>query len=335
MARFHFDLRHSSSGESRGIRLLDDESGACADIAVRGATLLALRLAVGDEPVEVVDGYEDEDEFANLTGARSAILAPFSNRLAAGRYRFDGVDYVLEPSGSDGNALHGLVNDVNWRLVSASAEEGAAAVDLRTTALRAGDFPGYPFSIDLRVQFRLTSSRLDLTLTADNTGRRDAPLGLGWHPYLKPPSGDPGQCRLTLPHRCAIATDAQLIPLPGPSAYVDVDGGPMDFTRGGREVGKAVLDTCFVSRADAPRGWIRSTLDDPRAGIRFVLAQQSGAIHVFTGDTLPNRARHAVAIEPTEFMPDAFNRPELAEAVRLRAGERRVFRAGIGTVDLQ
>ncbi|HJP99908.1 MAG TPA: aldose epimerase, partial [Rhodanobacteraceae bacterium] len=57
--------------------------------------------------------------------------------------------------------------------------------------------------------------------------------------------------------------------------------------------------------------------------------QERGATHAFTGDTLQQGARTAVAIEPMECMADAFNRPEWADALRLGPGAGRVFRCGI------
>jgi aldose 1-epimerase len=57
--------------------------------------------------------------------------------------------------------------------------------------------------------------------------------------------------------------------------------------------------------------------------------QERGLMHVFTGDTLARRPRGALALEPVEFMTNAFNRPECREALALAPGAERSFRFGV------
>jgi aldose 1-epimerase len=49
--------------------------------------------------------------------------------------------------------------------------------------------PGYPFSLELRVEYRLGADGLTVHTTAENAGDRPCPFGAGHHPYLKAPTG--------------------------------------------------------------------------------------------------------------------------------------------------
>src|SRR5439155_13608650 len=92
--------------------------------------------AVGDRPV--LDPYPID---SMCDGGHGAPLIPWPNRLAGGRYRFDGRDYQLPLSEPDkGNAIHGLLRWRSWRAVERSADRVAMGTTLRPRA-------GYPFAL--------------------------------------------------------------------------------------------------------------------------------------------------------------------------------------------
>ena len=62
----------------------------------------------------VIDGYP----LAEMAkSARGAVLMPWPNRLAEGRYEFDGVAYHV-PIDEPPHAMHGLVRWASWRPVA-------------------------------------------------------------------------------------------------------------------------------------------------------------------------------------------------------------------------
>lgn len=309
------------------VRLGDLHTGISAEIALRGATLLSLIVSVEGNLVNVIGGYQSPDEFETLTGARSAILAPFSNRIEGGQYRFDGKQYTLQQRDEDDNAIHGFVTACEWRISHSSADDDHAKVVLTTDEINARRHPEYPFNIHLEATFSLTPEGLTVTLEAQNVGNSDAPFGCGWHPYLLPPSGNIDECLLSLPHRCAIAVDNRLIPLPGEQAYVKLSGEIDDFHTTEKVIGRQNLDQCYTGPKVGE--WLRSWLYDPSSDVRIEMQQERGTVHIYTAHNLPTRQREGLAVEPAEFIPNAFNRPELAEDVCLAAGERRVFRSRI------
>ncbi|TBW58112.1 hypothetical protein EZI54_04450 [Marinobacter halodurans] len=306
------------------------DGDARAEIALRGATLLSLTLPTAQGPESVLGGYNDPADFTALTGARSAILAPYSNRLAGGQYTFDGVTHAFARRDNDGNSLHGLVMDAAWHPTQETADEDRAVLELATDQLLAGDAPGYPFQLALKARFTLSRDGLRLDLIATNQGAVSAPVGLGWHPYLETRGRDIRDAHLTLPCHQGVVTDERLIPLPGADGVTDLTGTASDFSGDGRSINNQAIDRCFVG---APReDWLYSRLHDPATRLTLELAQSHGVVQVYTGHSLPHRQYDGLAIEPNEFMPDAFNRPELANAIRLGPGRERTLSSHIRIV---
>ncbi|MEQ5837550.1 hypothetical protein [Marinobacter sp. NFXS9] len=307
--------------------LASADGSARAKIALRGATLLSLTLPTAQGPEPVLGGYNDPADFAALTGARSAILAPYSNRLAGGQYTFDGVTHAFARRDKDGNSLHGLVMDAAWYPVRETADDKSAILELATDQLLAGDAPGYPFKLALKTRFTLSRDGLRLDLIATNQGAVSAPVGLGWHPYLETRGRDIRDAHLTLPYHQSVVTDERLIPLPGAASVADLTGTESDFSGEGQNINGQAIDCCFVGMPQP--GWISSRLHDPATHLTLELAQSHGVVQVYTGHSLPHRQYDGLAIEPNEFMPDAFNRPELANAIRLAPGRERTLSAQI------
>ncbi|MBV8463016.1 MAG: hypothetical protein JO368_06970, partial [Acidimicrobiales bacterium] len=106
-----------------------------------GATLRSY--TVDEAPV--IDGFGAE-EWSH--SGRGQVLAPWPNRLGDGRYCFEGSDAQAALDEVErGNAIHGLVRWVPWRMTSCAQNRVAMACDLRPS-------PGYPFSLRLTVEYR-------------------------------------------------------------------------------------------------------------------------------------------------------------------------------------
>jgi galactose mutarotase-like enzyme len=57
--------------------------------------------------------------------------------------------------------------------------------------------------------------------------------------------------------------------------------------------------------------------------------QQGGVTLVYSGDQLTSRKRHSIAIEPMQYITNAFNRKELKEKVLIKPGEKSIFNFGV------
>ena len=124
---------------------------------------------------DVIDGY-GVDEMA--TGGRGQMLIPWPNRLQDGSYEFDGRRHQLPLTESEhSNAIHGLVRWVAWHAREHEPHRVVLGHVLHPQ-------PGYPFSLDLQIEYELSASGLTVRTTATNIGAATCPYGSGAHPYL-------------------------------------------------------------------------------------------------------------------------------------------------------
>jgi len=311
------------------VAVLDDSArGRRVRIARRGACVLGIEASVRGQPVELADGHRDAAELAGRPGSRFAVLAPFANRVADARYRFDGASYDLMPgaTGSARASRHGFVRDADFVIGALDAGEHAASVLLAT---HIPSQPGYPFALDLAVRYALAADGLTLEATLRNVADRAAPAFVGWHPYFRLGNDALASWELNIPATCVIRTDADHIPLPGEAAYLPLAQAPaLDF-RQPRAVGPIELNHTYAALQARADGRARTWLRDPASGIGLAVWQERGVLLAYTGDTLERGARRSLALEPMETLPDAFNRPDCSEAIRLEPGAARSFRCGV------
>jgi len=292
-------------------------AGARAEIAEFGATLLSW--SVGG--VELIDGYATPSELQDQAGVRSGIMVPFSNRIPAGRYRFDGRDFDYETGGEA--VMHGMLREVEFEVIGVETDEGSASVHFTTSELRPGRYAGYPFAVDVAVDVTITARGVEFAITGTNVGDEAAPFGSGWHPYFRIGANPIEQLDLVIPARTRIVPGLGLIPLEGTEAFVPVEG-EWDFTHA-RPIGDQVIDMAFFDLETGDDGLVHTTLSDGTTILD--VWQERGGMHVFTADTVP-RPRKSFAMEPIEFVTNAANRPDQAQAIRLEPGASRTFRFG-------
>lgn len=220
---------------------------------------------------------------------RGWVLMPWPNRVGDGAYELSGRRLQLPLTEPErGNALHGLVGWVEWTL---------AHHDDTHASLRLALVPqtGYPFPLDLAVDYELTDAGLRVTLAATNAGGTAAPYGTGHHPYFTfdRPVDD---LTLRIPATTWCPMDER--GLAGPAQ--PVDGTAYDF-RAGRRIGDAVVDHPFGGLTDRA-----VTIGDPDGRtVTLTLDDGFGWVHVFTSDT-HDPPRRSLAVEPTTCPPDAF-----------------------------
>lgn len=268
------------SGEQHEI-VFGDQRAVITEV---GATLR--QYSAGDRAV--LDGFAADEV---CSGGRGQVLVPWPNRVRDGAYEFGGHRQQLALSEPDRHhAIHGLVRWVPWRPL----ERTAARISLGFT-LYPG--PGYPYLLDLSVEYSLGAEGLRATCRAENRGRESAPFGFGSHPYLKPRGALEGAL-LRLPARSYLEVDERLIPT---GRRLSVEGTPYDF-RSPRPVGATVLDICYAD-LDEPG------LEFDGLSLRWDVAHSF--VQLFTGDTLgADRRRQGLAAEPMSCPANAFNSGE-------------------------
>src|SRR5215813_8313487 len=131
------------------------------------------RYDVGDE--SVLDGYS----VVSLCGSgRGQLLAPWPNRIQDGSYEFEGKRHQLaldEPERQ--NAIHGLVRWSEWWVAEHGPERALLEHRLHPS-------PGYPFTLDIRIEYAVGEDGLTVWVEATNVGEEPCPYGFGAHPYL-------------------------------------------------------------------------------------------------------------------------------------------------------
>lgn len=237
-------------------------------------------------------------------GAHGAPLIPWPNRLADGRYSFDGADYqvaLTEPTKH--NAIHGFLR---WRTWTA-LERGDGRLVMGT---RLYPLTGYPFVLDVRIEYALAADGLTVTTTATNLGDRALPYGCGQHPYLAPGPSASGaeaasvdECTLQLDAATRIDTDdeRQL-----PTGTEPVHGTAFDF-RAPKRIGALEIDFAFTDliRDQDGRAWARLTGPDGRTAELWV-DESSPLLELYTADTLAApRRRKGLGTEPMTCPPNA------------------------------
>ena len=123
----------------------------------------------------MIDGF-GADEWSH--SGRGQVLAPWPNRLADGRYEFNGVRAQAaldEPERR--NAIHGLVRWMPWTLQTRHQNQLSLRLQLHPS-------PGYPFSLLLELEYHVGREGLTVTTRAQSLDEGPIPFGIGFHPYL-------------------------------------------------------------------------------------------------------------------------------------------------------
>lgn len=246
------------------------------------------------------DLVRSTDDAPALPNYRGAVLAPWPNRIADGRYDFGGQRHQLAINEVErGCALHGLVARQGWQPQAVSA----AAVTLGCVLWPQ---PGYPYALELAVTYALDErTGLSVRVTAHNIGKREAPYGVALHPYLVAGPGHVDDWWLRLPAGTVLRVDSErLLPI-GSKA---VDATTYDF-RASRQVRGTELDHCYtdVDFDGDGRATVELTAPDG-TGTQMSWDSRSPYVQVHTADSATGSLfRTGLAVEPMTCAPDAFN----------------------------
>lgn len=309
----HMSVQTQASHRPRsGEQFEISAAGYSAVIASVGATLRVLRHGERD----LVAPF-DADEVRPQ--ARGAVLAPWPNRVADGRYNFGGETHKLPLTEPErGNAIHGLVM---WQEFAPTDNSGAhmrlasdnSATHMRLTTDIVAQ-PGYPFQVRVTVDYHLDERGLTHTVTGENLGGQPAPWGAGFHPYLVAEPMDPGDpasspldsWTLSLPaSELLVASADRLLPLGREplSSYPEFD------FRAAQAIGDVAVDHAFTGLGDE-HGHTLVTLTNPEgSGVGMEWGPELPWVQLYTSDSRPGTPehRHALAVEPMTCPADAFN----------------------------
>jgi len=332
MKRFSFT--NGKFFEFETVTVTDSKTNNSIEVALRGANLLNYKIFKNGHYTNIIDGFTQRADFISGNGARNFIMAPYSNKINNCSYTFNGVTYKLDAENPGSNMRHGLVAKQNFEIYAVNFFEEFAELTFYTNILRKKNFAGYPFDVNVFVKYKFYGNSLTVEIAGQNIGNTPAPFGAGWHAYFKTCDNGIDHLQIKLDADKIVLVDNNAIPFKGEDAYSLLNDNPeIDFRSGvpaeKRIFGKNPVDVCFTELIKPVNGFYETVLTDSINNMELKIFQQSGVTYVFTGDSLRYKPRASVAIEPVEFMTDAFNRPECLDKLTLKPCETKSFIFGV------
>lgn len=209
-------------------------------------------------------------------------LVPYANRIADGRFTFEGRAVALPPRPPGGaHAIHGVGWRRAWRVEAAAPHRAEISLDHQPD-------DDWPFAFRAQQRFELEPTGLTLTLALTNTGAAAAPGGIGLHPFFP----DAATAALSFAAEGGWENDARLLPGRCSAALAE----PF---RSSCAVGELIIDNDLF-------GWdgVACVTWPRRPPLRLSADASLRHLRVFHP---PEGAFFAV--EPVSHMADAANRP--------------------------
>jgi aldose 1-epimerase len=274
------------------VSLSDQESGLALEVVpCAGAILNAARIG----GFNLVDGYLDKEDFKTrlLLGFRSAKLSPFVCRLHEAGYSWQGINYRLDKFLLNGSALHGILYDAPFEVVSEKQGEHECSVELNYHY--AGDHSGYPFPFNCTVTYTLSKGcTISITTQVSNPGSSSSaiPMADGWHPYFTL-GGTANDWWLQIASDQMLEYNEQLIPT---GRYIQ-NG---NFAEG-RLIGEMKLDNGFLLKENISPFCVLYNRENGLC-VRFLSHKNYPFLQLYIPDN-----RNSIAIENLSSAPDSFN----------------------------
>ena len=221
----------------------------------------------------------------NVLEMASFPLVPYANRIAEGRFAFNGQQYRLPLNfGAHPHSLHGHGWQMSWRVETMSRDRVTLAYE------HVPDAWGWSYAAEQT--FVMLEEGLQLTLAVTNKDTNPMPYSLGLHPYFP---RRPGSKVMAAVKEMWLADETMLpTDLAAATRLIDLN------------TGQRVADAPFVDNTFT--GWQgAAVITQPELGLEVSLtaSANSSFLHVF----IPEGADF-FCVEPTTAMPNAFNRPE-------------------------
>lgn len=287
---------------------------------------------------DIVLGYENIGRYIDNTGERflGAVVGPYANRIAKGRFTLDGAEYTL-PLNNNGQTLHGGLKGVDrvvWDVVSATDDK------LVLHYLHPDGQDGFPGNLDIEMTYSLTPDnefRIDYKATTD----KPTVVNMSNHPFFNLKGEGNGTVLdnvLTINASHTTPVDSVLIPT---GQIAPVEGTPFDF-REPHAIGERIgADNQQLRNGGGyDHNWVidrktesgieqAATVWEPASGRTIEVLSDQPGLQVYSGNFFdgksigkygkPQRYRESLALETQKF-PDSPNHDNFPSTV-LRPGE--------------
>lgn len=326
-------------GQTITLYQLSNGTGMTAEIINYGGIIRSLTAPDRDGVYEdVVLGYDTLAKYEADPAYFGALIGRYGNRIAAGKFELDGVEYTLAAN-NDPNHLHGGNRGFGKVVWEAFPEMTRNGPSLLLSYISPDGEEGYPGKLRVRVRYTLTY-KSELIIDYDARTSKATPINLTQHSYFNL-SGNAK--RDILGHQLQIAADyftpvdATQIPT---GELRPVEGTPFDFLTA-RAIGADIdaddeqirfgggYDHNWVIDPEAD-GQLRrvATLSDPESGRVMTVESTEPGLQFFTvnfldgpvkGKGVAYQNRAGLCLE-TQHFPDSPNQPTFPSTI-LEPGE--------------
>jgi aldose 1-epimerase len=327
-------------GQTITLYQLSNGTGMTVEIINYGGIVRALTAPSRDGVYEdVVLGYDNLAKYEADSAYFGALIGRYGNRIAAGKFELDGVEYTLAAN-NDPNHLHGGNRGFDKVVWEAFPDMGRRGPSLLLSYVSQDGEEGYPGKLRVRVKYTLTYTN-ELIIDYDARTDKATPVNLTNHSYFNL-SGNAK--RDILGHQLQIAADyftpvdSTLIPT---GEYRPVEGTPFDF-RTAKVIGVDIdaedeqikfgggYDHNWVIDQEAD-GTLRrvATLSDPESGRVMTVDSTEPGLQFYSGNFLDGSVkgkgvvyqhRYGLCLE-TQHFPDSPNQPAFPSTI-LQPGEK-------------
>ena len=252
-----------------------------------------LRLSVKGAWLDFLEPAQPPRPGSNRPQYGSFVMAPWTNRIDDGIFEFGGERFQLERSGADGTAIHGDVRGQPWEVVTASDTAFEATLDSREV-----EGFNFPYALTFCQTLSLDDERLVARVVLKNVDSRPAPVGCGFHPYLR--------------RRLSLADNDVIVQLAADSVYPlrnCLPTGPAQAVDGRRDLreqrflGAPDLDDCYTALGAE---FVRLIYPGSRVEVRFHLESAFSHVVVYAPNREPGVPQDFVAVEPVTQVNNGF-----------------------------
>jgi aldose 1-epimerase len=325
------DFGTTRQGPSVSLYTLTNRNGMTAGITNYGGIITSLTAPDRNGVFEnIVLGFSTLTEYEVGTQYFGALIGRYGNRIAAGRFDLDGVEYSLAVNNGP-NHLHGGDRGFDKVVWDPAASETIDGPSLLLTYLSKNGEEGYPGNLSVQVRYTLSNDN-QLSIEYEASTDKATPVNLTSHNYFNLAGG---LKREILEHQLEInadyftPVDSKLIPTGENQA---VAGTPFDF-RSARAIGSRIdadneqieygggYDHYFVVNQPGSGPMVfMARLSDPESGCVMEVHSTEPGLQFYSGNALDGLLFRTGLCLEAQHCPDSPNQPGFPSTV-LRPGE--------------
>ncbi|MEN6385841.1 MAG: aldose epimerase family protein [Phycisphaerales bacterium] len=326
-------------GQNVNIYTLSNANGMKIKLMDYGAALTSVIVPDKNNKFEdIALGYDNFDSYLCENPYFGGIVGRFGNRIASGRFKLDGTEYILNTN-NNGQTLHGGIKGFDVLVWSSKPFENENGAGVEFNLLSPDGQEHFPGNLKITVIYTLTNNNeimIDYTATTDKA----TPINLTQHGYWNlagEGTGDILKYETLINADKFTPVDKFLIPT---GQIKSVKNTPFDFTQP-KTIGLRINndDPQLKFGGGYDHNWVLNKKDnsltlackvsEPTSGRVFEVYTTEPAMQFYSGNFLDGKIigksgkaynyRCALVLEPQHF-PDSPNHPNFPNTI-LRPGQ--------------